>query len=78
MEGHPADPATGLRAERQRAHPRAASLGWPVYDYTGGVKAGLSITGYFPRFEADNLPRLLDIMRRASQELSARLGANRP
>ncbi len=75
-----------IRLIRQRGYaqsasertPGAASLGWPVYVYTGGVKAGLSITGYFQRFEADNLPRLLDIMRRASQELSARLGANRP
>ena len=54
--------------------PGVVSLGAPVYNYDGKVVAGISIGLLYPRFQSCNQQMYIDLIVRATQNLSRDLG----
>jgi IclR family acetate operon transcriptional repressor len=49
-------------------------VGGPIFDVTGRVIAAISVSGPTSRISRERLPELCDLVRRASQAISAELG----
>lgn len=52
----------------------SSAVGAPIFDYTGGVVASLSIAGLTTRFSSDRLPLLIEKVQEAATEISEKLG----
>ncbi len=52
----------------------AISVGAPVRDPAGAVIAAISVAGPESRLPADQIPRVMDLVRQAAQEIERRLG----
>ncbi|MFY0545403.1 IclR family transcriptional regulator [Brevibacillus sp. H7] len=69
---------TGYTVSHSELANFTSAVASPIFDHTGQVVAGLSIVGPENRFQAEHLPRLILKTKSAAQEISAKLGWNKP
>jgi len=68
----------GYVVSREDLTLHAAAVGVPVRDHTGEVIASISVAGIVQRFSAEELSRLTELVLRAGEALSRRLGYREP
>lgn len=64
----------GFAEDREECELGVRCLAFPIYDYTGNVVAGLSMTGPISRMTPEALQRLKPEMASAAREISKQLG----
>lgn len=64
----------GYAVSREDVTLHACAVGAPAYDHTGKVVAAVSLSGIEQRYTAERLPRLIEAIVAAGEELSHRLG----
>ncbi|MBD2843720.1 IclR family transcriptional regulator [Paenibacillus sp. IB182496] len=67
---------SGYSFSRAELENYTAELSAPVFNYTGGIAAALSIAGLEVRFDDRSIPELAERLKRAAAELSYELGWN--
>jgi IclR family KDG regulon transcriptional repressor len=65
---------TGYSFSHSELENYTASVGAPIFNYTGQIVAGLSVAGPDIRFKDERLPELVKKVKRAASEISQRLG----
>jgi DNA-binding IclR family transcriptional regulator len=70
--------ALGFAISDEDVIPGIGSIGAPIFDYTGGIRASISISGPRPMILDGNLERIRRIVIDTAQEISLGLGAARP
>ena len=66
--------AQGYAVSDEDVTPGIASLGAPIFDYTGGIRAALSIGGLKSLLLGDNRARFAELVVEGAREISAALG----
>ncbi len=66
--------AQGFAVSDEDVTPGIASLGTPVFDYTGGVRAALSVGGMKQLVLGDDRDRIIGLLVAGAREVSATLG----
>ncbi len=64
----------GYAVSDEDVTPGIASLGAPVFDYTGGIRAALSVGGMKQLLLGDDHDRILELLLDGAREVSAALG----
>ena len=69
--------ACGYAVDRGELERHLCCVAAPVFDRTGAVVAGISVSGPDSRIDEPHIPSIADAVRRTAWQISARLGAPR-
>jgi IclR family transcriptional regulator, KDG regulon repressor len=66
--------AQGFSISRGEIYRSAAAIGAPILDFQGSVIGALSVGGIVERFSEERMPRIVEVLKNASEELSREFG----